>query len=102
MISGRMIVEKMEVTVGGTRIEFKRAIKYLGVIIDDRLNFKGVREVHRQKGMYNTRSTGEDDTKCWRTRSIQKEWPNMVGGTLRGNDKVNTVLGVPSKCDQMD
>ena len=27
-------------TVAGTRIESKRAIKYLGVIIDDRLNFK--------------------------------------------------------------
>ena len=25
--------------VGGTRIESKRAIKYLGVIIDNRLNF---------------------------------------------------------------
>ena len=32
----------MEVTVGSTRIETKRAIKYLGVIIDDRLNFKEV------------------------------------------------------------
>ena len=28
-ISGRKTVEKMEVTVGGTRIESKRAIKYL-------------------------------------------------------------------------
>ena len=27
-------------TVGGTRIESKRAIKYLGVIIDNRLNLK--------------------------------------------------------------
>ena len=40
MISGREIVEKIEVAVGGTSIETKRAIKYLGVIIDDRLNFK--------------------------------------------------------------
>ena len=27
-------------TVGESRIESKRAIKYLGVVIDDRLNFK--------------------------------------------------------------
>ena len=40
LISARKIVEKMEVTVGESRIESKRAIKYLGVIIDDRLNFK--------------------------------------------------------------
>ena len=30
----------MEVTIGSTKIEFKRAIKYLGVVIDDRLNIK--------------------------------------------------------------
>ena len=35
LISGRKIVEKMEVTVEGTRIESKKAIKYL--IVDDRL-----------------------------------------------------------------
>ena len=40
MISGRKIVENMEVTIGSTRIELKRAIKYLRVIIEDRLNFK--------------------------------------------------------------
>ena len=40
MIRGRKLVKKMEVTVGGKRIESKRAIKYLGVIIDDKLNFK--------------------------------------------------------------
>ena len=28
--------------------------------------------------------------------------PNMVGGALRGDDKENIVLGVPSKCDQTD
>ena len=39
-ISDRKIVEKMKVTVGVTRIESKRAIKYLEVIIYDRLNFK--------------------------------------------------------------
>ena len=39
-IRGQKIVEKMEASVGGSRIESKRAIKYLGVIIDDRLNFK--------------------------------------------------------------
>ena len=37
LISGRKVVEKMEVTVDGTRIKSKRAIKYLGVIIDDML-----------------------------------------------------------------
>ena len=40
LINCRKIVEKMEVTVAGTKIESKRAIKYLGVIIDGRLNFK--------------------------------------------------------------
>ena len=40
LISDQKIVEKMEVTVGGIRIESKRAIKYLGVIRGDRLNFK--------------------------------------------------------------
>ena len=40
LISDRKIVEMMEVTVRKSRIESKRAIKYLGVIIDDRLNFK--------------------------------------------------------------
>ena len=40
LISGRKIVEKMEMTVGGIRIESKTAIKYLEVIIDDRLKFK--------------------------------------------------------------
>ena len=30
----------MQATVRGTRIESKRAIKYLGIILDDRLNFK--------------------------------------------------------------
>ena len=40
VVSGRKIGEKMEVVVGDTRIESKMVIKYLGVIIDDRLNFK--------------------------------------------------------------
>ena len=39
LISGRKIVKKLEVTVGGTKIESKRAIKYLAVIINDSLNF---------------------------------------------------------------
>ena len=38
--SGRKIELKIEVTLGDTRIESKNAIKYLGVIIDDRLNLK--------------------------------------------------------------
>ena len=40
LLSGRKIVEKMTVLVGGTKIESLRAIKYLAVFIDDRLNFK--------------------------------------------------------------
>ena len=40
LISGRRIVERMQVTVGDTKAVSKRAIKYLGVIIVDRLNFK--------------------------------------------------------------
>ena len=40
LISGRKIVEKMIVTFGESRIESKRAIKYLGIIIDDSLSFK--------------------------------------------------------------
>ena len=40
LISRRKIVEKMKLTVGVTWIESKRAIKYLGVIIGERLNFK--------------------------------------------------------------
>ena len=39
MISGPKIVGKIVVTVDGTGIESKRAIKYRGVIIDDKLNF---------------------------------------------------------------
>ena len=65
LISGRKIVEKMEATVGGFKIESKWAIKYVAVIIDDRLNFK----VHwlMRKGIRNTESTDEDDAKYWRT-----------------------------------
>ena len=33
-------MKKMEVIFGGKRITWKRAINYLGVIIDDRLSFK--------------------------------------------------------------
>ena len=40
MTNGRKIVEKTKATVGGTKIESKRPLKYLGVIIDDRLNFR--------------------------------------------------------------
>ena len=62
LISGRKIVEKMEMTVGGKRIESKRAIKYLEVIVDDRFKFK--EHVHRRKGIYNTTiSSCEDDAK---------------------------------------
>ena len=79
LISGRKIVVKMEVTVGASTIESNRAIKYLGVIIDD--------------GICNTACTGEDNAEYWRTRSFQKKdncggsnidnavcLPNMVGG----------------------
>ena len=40
LISGQKILKKMEVTVGGTTIESKKAIKYLGVVVDVRLNFR--------------------------------------------------------------
>ena len=40
LISDRKIVETMEVNVSSTRIESKRVIKYLGMIIDDWLSFK--------------------------------------------------------------
>ena len=40
LICGRKIVDKMEVTVGGTKNESKNAIKYIAVIVEDRLNFK--------------------------------------------------------------
>ena len=40
MISSRKIVERMEVTFGNTKFRSKIAIKYIGVIIDDKLNFK--------------------------------------------------------------
>ena len=48
------IVEKIEVPVGGTRIESKRAIKYLRVIIDDSLSkehvkFIGEKDIRRHR-----------------------------------------------------
>ena len=42
----------MEVTVGGTKIKSKRSLKYLGVIIDDRLNFEEQVEFIGQKAKY--------------------------------------------------
>ena len=54
------IVVKMEVTVGGTMIESRTAIKYLGVIIDDRLNFKKHMKFISEKA----------DVKYWRIKSI--------------------------------
>ena len=73
------------------------------------VKLQGAREIHRRKGICNTGSTGEDDAKYWRTRSIQKEdnfdgsnvdnaiyLPNMVRGTLSGDDKEDPVLSVSS------
>ena len=40
LISNRKAVEKMKVTIEGTKIKSKMAIKYRRLIIDDRLNFK--------------------------------------------------------------
>ena len=40
LITGRKKVEYMTVTVGDTRIMSKKSLKYLGVIIDNRLSFK--------------------------------------------------------------
>ena len=62
LISGRKIVEKIEMTIKGTRNESKRAIKYLGVIINDRLNFKEHVKFIGGKASA-TGSTDEDDAK---------------------------------------
>ena len=95
MISGRKIMKKMEVTIGGTRNESKRAIKYLGVITDER-----AREIHRRKGICNTESTGENDAKYWSSNVDNAVClANMVGGTHSGDDKNDTVLGVSSERD---
>ena len=40
MISGRKTAKKMRMIVERIKIESKRTIKHLGVIIDDRVNFK--------------------------------------------------------------
>lgn len=40
LISSRKIPETFRITVGETAIQSSRTLKYLGVIIDDRLNFK--------------------------------------------------------------
>ena len=63
------IVEKIEVPVGGTRIESKRAIKYLRVIIDDSLSKEHVKFIG-EKDIRNPGRTDEDDTKYWSTKSI--------------------------------
>ena len=55
-------------TVGGTKVESKRAFEYLKLIIDDRLNFK-----EHLKGICNPWSTDEDDVKYFRTKFISEE-----------------------------
>ena len=40
MVSNRKSAQRIEITVGGQRIASQRSIKYLGVMIDDRLSFK--------------------------------------------------------------
>ena len=70
LISDRKIVEKMKVTVAGTKIESKSSIKYLEVTIEDRLKLQGARKIHRGKGIYNPGSTDEDTAKYWRIESI--------------------------------
>ena len=101
LISGPNIVENMEVTVGGTKIESKREIKCLGVIIDDRLNFK---EHFKYIGAKACITQGALARMVLAVNNIDNAvcMLNMIGGTLRGDDKENTVLGVPSKCDQTD
>ena len=105
----------MEVTVGGTRIESKRAIKYLGVTVDDKLNYKEhVKYIYEKASITQealARMKPDFGGPCPFKRRIIFFgsnidnivcFPNMVGGTLSGDDKENTVLGVPSKRDQTD
>ena len=40
MVSNRKSAQRIEITVGGQTITSQRSIKYLGVMIDDRLSFK--------------------------------------------------------------
>ena len=56
LISNRKVVEKMEVTVGGTNIKSKKAIKYLSLIIDDRLNFKEHMKYNGEKAFVSQRA----------------------------------------------
>ena len=106
LVHVQKIMEKMVVIFGGTGIDNTPGSDYRQV------ELQGACELHRRKGTCNTRSTGEDDAKCWRTISIQKEdnfgssnvdnavcLPNIVEGTLREDDRENTVLGVSLKCD---
>ena len=76
--------------------KIQRAIKYLEVIIDDRLNFKEHVKYIDEKA----RSIQKEDNFGGSNIDNDVCLPNMVGGTIRGNDKENTVLGVPSKCNQ--
>ena len=98
LISDRKIVEKMEVTVGSTRIESKRAIKYLEVIADDRLTFKehvkyidekaSVTQGALARMMPNIGGPG-----LFKRRIILAVVTSIM---LRGNDKEDTVLDVRS------
>ena len=40
MVSNRKSAQRIQITVGDQKIASQRSIKYLGVIIDDRLSFK--------------------------------------------------------------
>ena len=67
--SSQKRAHKVVVTVG-TKIESKRAIKYLRLIIDDKLNFKEHVKFISEKASITQESMNEDDTKYWRTKSI--------------------------------
>ena len=115
MINDRRIVEKMEVTVGGTRIESKRPIKYLAVIIDDRFNFKEHennigKEISVIQGALRRMMSNIGAPGPFKRRIIFIDsnvdngvcLPNMVEDNLRGDDKEDIVLGVSSKWDHTD
>ena len=87
-------MDKMGVTVRGTRIKSNRAIKYLAVIVDDRLSFKEHMKDICEKAPVTQTTLARMMPR--RTTSIQKEanfggnnfenavcLPNMVISTLR-------------------
>ena len=99
-------MEKMEVTVGGTKIESKSAINYLAVIVGDRLNveeqvkFIGDKTSVTQGALARmTPNIGRPSPFKRRIISNVICLPNMVGGILHGDDENESVLCVSPKCE---